>query len=132
MAKAKILIADDDEDIRESVQAILESRQYEVVTAADKIEGMDKIKTEKPDLVILDVMMSTWQDGFEMARELKKDPQFKEMPILMMTGVKEQTGMDFKSNAGDPTWCPVEGFLDKPVTPDILIAEIERLLSKKE
>ena len=132
MAKAKILIADDDEDIRESVQAILESRQYEVVTAADRIEGMDKIKTEKPDLVILDVMMSTWQDGFEMARELKNDPQFKEMPILMMTGVKEQTGMDFKSTAGDPTWCPVEGFLDKPVTPDILITEIERLLSKKE
>jgi len=132
MAKAKILIADDDEDIRESVQAILESRQYDVVTAADKIEGMDKIKTEKPDLVILDVMMSTWQDGFEMARELKNDPQFKEMPILMMTGVKEQTGMDFKSSAGDPTWCPVEGFLDKPVTPDILITEIERLLSEKE
>ena len=132
MAKAKILIADDDEDIRESVQAILESRQYEVVTAADRIEGMDKIKTEKPDLVILDVMMSTWQDGFEMARELKNDPQFKDMPILMMTGVKEQTGMDFKSTAGDPTWCPVEGFLDKPVTPDTLITEIERLLSKKE
>ena len=131
MAKAKILIADDDEDIRDSVQAVLESRQYEVVTAADKIEGMDKIKAEKPDLVILDVMMSTWQDGFEMARELKKDPQFKKMPILMMTGVKEQTGMDFKSSAGDPTWCPVEGFLDKPVTPDILITEIERLLSKK-
>ena len=132
MAKAKILIADDDQDIRESVQAILESRQYEVVTAADKIEGMDKIKTEKPDLVILDVMMSTWQDGFEMARELKKDPLYKEMPILMMTGVKEQTGMDFKSTAGDPTWCPVEGFLDKPVEPEILIAEIEKLLSEIE
>lgn len=128
MAKAKILIADDDQDIRDSVQAILESRQYDVVTAADRIEGMDKIKTEKPDLIILDVMMSTWQDGFEMARELKDDPQFKEIPILMMTGLKEQTGFDFKSSAGDPTWCPVEGFLDKPVDPEILIAEIEKLL----
>jgi CheY-like chemotaxis protein len=131
MAKAKILIADDDQDIRESVQAILESRQYDVVTAADRIEGMDKIKTENPDLVILDVMMSTWQDGFEMARELKNDPQCKEIPILMMTGVKEKIGLDFKSNAGDPTWCPVEGFLDKPVEPEILIAEIEKLLSEK-
>ena len=132
MAKAKVLIADDDQDIRESVQAILESRQYEVVTAAGRTEGMDKIESEKPDLVILDVMMSSWQDGFEMARELKKDPQYKEMPILMMTGVKEQTGLDFKSSAGDPTWCPVEGFLDKPVEPEILIAEVERLLSEKE
>ncbi|MBA7599759.1 Alkaline phosphatase synthesis transcriptional regulatory protein PhoP [subsurface metagenome] len=131
MGKAKILIADDDQDIRDSLQAILESRQYTVFTAADKTEGMEKIKTEKPDLIILDVMMTAWQDGFDMARELKKDPQFKDMPILMLTGIKDQTGIDFKSTAGDPTWCPVDGFLDKPVEPNILLAEIERLLSKK-
>ena len=131
MGKAKILIADDDQDIRDSLQAILEGRQYTVVTAADKTEGMEKIKTEKPDLIILDVMMTAWQDGFDMARELKKDPQFKDMPILMLTGIKDQTGIDFKSTAGDPTWCPVDGFLDKPVEPNILLAEIERLLSKK-
>jgi len=131
MAKAKILITDDDQDIRDSVQALLESRNYEVITAADSIEGMEKIKSEKPDLIILDLMMATWQDGFEMARELKKDPQYKEIPILMMTGVKEQTGINFKPAVGDPTWCPVEGFLDKPVKPDILIAEIEKLLPEK-
>ena len=131
MAKAKILITDDDQDIRDSVQAILESRQYEVVTAADRIEGMEKVESEKPDLLILDVMMTSWQDGFEMARELKKDPKYKEIPILMMTGVKGETGLDFKPAAGDPTWCPVQGFLDKPVKPDILIAEVEKLLSEK-
>jgi CheY-like chemotaxis protein len=132
MAKTKILIIDDDQDIRDSVQAILEGRQYKVVTAADRDEGMDKIESEKPDLIILDVMMMTSWQGFEMAREIKKNPKYKEIPILMMTGVKEQTGLDFKSSAGDPTWCPVQGFLDKPVEPDILIAEVERLLSEKE
>ena len=131
MGKAKIVIADDDPDIRESLQAILESRQYTVVTAADKAEGMEKIKAEKPDLAILDVMMATWEDGFEMSRELKKDPEFKNMPILMLTGVKEKTGFGFKSTAGDPTWCPVDGFLEKPITPDVLFLEIEKLLSKK-
>lgn len=131
MAKAKILITDDDQDIRDSVQAILESRQYEVVTAADRIEGMKKIESEKPDLIILDLMMSAWQDGFEMARELKKNPQYKDTPILIMTGVKKQTGIDFKPAAGDPEWCPVEGFLDKPVKPDTLVAEVEKLLSEK-
>ena len=132
MAKTKILIIDDDQDIRDSVQAILEGRQYEVVTAADRDEGMDKTESEKPDLIILDVMMMTSWQGFDIARELKKNPKYKEIPILMMTGVKEQTGLDFKSSAGDPTWCPVQGFLDKPVEPDILIAEVERLLSEKE
>ncbi len=130
MADAKILVADDDQDIRDSLQNILESRQYAVVTAADRTESMEKIKAEKPDLVILDVMMGTWQDGFEIARELKKDAQFKDMPILMLTGVKDKTGIDFKSTAGDPTWCPVDGFLDKPVEPDTLLAEVKKLLAQ--
>ena len=132
MDNAKIVVVDDDKDIRDSLQAILQSRQHIVSTAADKTEGMEKIKAEKPDLAILDVMMTSWQDGFEMARELKKDPDFKDMPILMLTGVKDKTGIDFKATAGDATWCPVDGFLEKPVMPDVLLAEVEKLLSKKD
>jgi CheY-like chemotaxis protein len=131
MESAKIVVVDDDQDIRDSLQAILEGRQYTVITAADKTEGLEKVRSEKPDLAILDVMMSSWEDGFEMARELKKDPQFKNMPILMLTGVRDKTGIDFKSTAGDPTWCPVDGFLEKPVDPEILLAEVEKLASKK-
>ena len=131
MENAKIVVVDDDKDIRDSLQAILEGRQYTVVTAADKTEGMETIRAEKPDLAILDVMMSTWEDGFEMSRELKKDPDFKDMPILMLTGIKKETGMDFKSTAGDPDWCPVDGYLRKPVEPSILLSEVEKLLSKK-
>lgn len=131
MENAKIVVVDDDQDIRDSLEAILEDNQYSVVTAADKAEGLEKIRAEKPDLAILDVMMSTWQDGFEMARELKNDPELKDMPILMLTGVGNQTGFDFESTAGDPTWCPVDGYLKKPVEPDILLSEIEKLLLKK-
>ena len=131
MENAKILIVDDDLDLTKALKVTLESENYGVVTASDRMEGMEKIKAERPDLIILDVMMSTWQDGFEMARELKKDSQFiKNIPILMMTGVKGKTGIDFKSTAGDPTWCPVDGFLDKPVEPDILLAEVRKLLQK--
>jgi len=131
MVKAKILIADDDPDIRESLQAILESQQYTVVTAVDKTDGMEKIKAEKPDLAILDIMMSTWEDGFEMSRELKKNPQFKDMPIMILTGIKNETGIDFKATAGDPAWCPVDAYLEKPIEPDILLAEVAKLLSDK-
>ena len=131
MAKAKILVTDDDQDIRDSLQAILEAQNYSVVTAADKIEGMEKVKAEKPDLMILDVMMESWQDGFEMARELKQDPELKDIRILMLTGIKDKTGIDFKSTAGDPDWCPVDVYLEKPVEPDILLAEVAKLLSGK-
>ena len=62
---------------------------------------------------------------------LKNDSgAIKDIPILMMTGVQDKTGIDFKSTAGDPTWCPVDGFLDKPVEPDVLLAEVKKLLQK--
>ncbi|MHC4109745.1 MAG: response regulator [Planctomycetota bacterium] len=131
MEQAKIVIVDDDQDIRVSLQSILEGRQYTVITAASKAEGMKTIRAENPDLIMLDVMMQTWQDGFEMARELKKHPNFKDTPILMLTGVRDETGIDFKSSAGDPRWLPVDGYLEKPVEPNILLAEIEKLLTKK-
>ena len=128
MDKAKILVTDDDQDIRDSLQAILEANGYTVVTAADRDEGMEKIRADKPDLMILDVMMVKINDGFEMARELKQDPLYQDIPILMLTGVKEATGIDFKSSAGDPDWNPVEEFLEKPVDPDVLLSEVSRLL----
>ncbi len=129
MANQKILIVDDDLDLTKALKVMLESENYTVSTASDRVEGIEKVKAEQPDLIILDVMMATWQDGFEMARELKKDSQFsRNIPILMLTGVKDKTGIEFKSTAGDPTWCPVDGFLDKPVEPDVLLAEVRKLL----
>ncbi len=131
MENAKILIVDDDLDLTKALKVTLESENYSVVTASDRAEGMEKVKAERPNLVILDVMMAMWEDGFEMARELKKDSRFvKNIPILMLTGVKGKTGIDFKSTAGDPTWCPVDGFLDKPVDPKVLLAEVRKLLRK--
>jgi CheY-like chemotaxis protein len=130
MAKQTILIIDDDEDICLAVKALLESRGYVVETAFTKEEGLEKFRSVKPDLAILDVMMTTWQDGFELSRQLKKDPELKNTPILMLTGVENKTGFEFKSAAGDEEWLPVEGFLDKPVEPEVLLAEVEKLLQK--
>ena len=132
MKDTKIVIIDDDLDFSKALRVALESEQYTVLVANERTEGMEKIKSEKPDLAILDVMMSTWQDGFEMARELKKEPGLEEMRILMLTGVEEKTGIEFKSTAGDPTWCPVDGFLNKPVESDILLAEVRKILSQKD
>jgi CheY-like chemotaxis protein len=131
MENTKIVVVDDDQDIRDSLQVILEGKQYTVITAANKKEGMEKIKSEKPDLIMLDVMMSSQFDGLDMSRELKKDPQLENIPILMLTGIKEQTEIPLKSSAGDPDWCPVDGFLYKPFEPDALLAKVEKLLSKK-
>lgn len=131
MEDKKILIVDDDPDYTVLIKAILEGEQYSVSIANDRNEGIEKIKNEKPALIILDVMMSTWSDGFEMSREIKNDPEFKNIPILMLTGVESKTGIEFKSSAGDPDWLPVEGFLDKSAEPQVLLNEIEKLLSSR-
>jgi len=127
--KSKILVVDDDAEYVLGIKAVLEGRGHAVRTANDKASGMEKAKTESPDLIILDVMMEGRHDGFEMARELKKDSQCKDTPILLLTSITETTGTDFRSVAGDPSWMPVDGYLDKTVKPDELIAEVEKLLA---
>jgi CheY-like chemotaxis protein len=130
MRQAKILIIDDDPDITEAVRVILENKGYEVLNALDSSEGMNRLKEARPDLIILDVMMRTSQEGFELSRELKHSVQYKDIPILMLTAVGQKTGLDFRSAAGDESWLPVEGFLDKPIKPDALLEKISDLLDK--
>jgi CheY-like chemotaxis protein len=129
MRQGSILIIDDDPDITDAMSVILENRGYEVRVAHDSDQGWERLKEAKPDLIILDVMMRTSQEGFEFSREVKQDEQFKDIPILMLTGVKEKKGIDFKSAAGDKSWLPVDGFLDKPVKPDVLIERVQDLLA---
>jgi len=128
MGQGSILIIDDDPDITEAMTVVLQNKGYEVRSAADGTEGMDRLKEAKPDLIILDVMMRTSQEGFELSRELKNNKKYKDIPILMLTGVKQKTGLDFKTAAGDESWLPVEEYLDKPVKPDVLLSKVEDLL----
>jgi CheY-like chemotaxis protein len=128
MNPARILIVDDDADITETMRIVLENKGYIVDAAGDSKEAANHIKSQKPDLIILDVMMNTKSEGFDFARNLKKDPRSRDIPILMLTAIKEKTGIDFKPTAGDKTWLPVEEFLDKPVKPEQLIEKVELLL----
>lgn len=127
---AKILIIDDDPDLVEAMKVVLENKQYQVSVAKSGEEGFKKVKLDKPDLIILDVMMETGDKGFEVARELKKDENYKSIPILMLTAIKERTGLDFKNEAGDEVWLPVDDYVDKPLKPEELISKVETFLSK--
>jgi len=130
--RARILIIDDDPDIVEAMKVVLESKEYQVTFALSGREGLKKVKLEKPDLIILDVMMETGDEGFNVARELKKENNCKDIPILMLTAIKEKTGLDFKNEAGDSEWLPVDDYCDKPLNPDKLISKVGALLSKKK
>jgi len=125
----KILIIDDDPDITEAMKVVLESRKYQVVTAISGEEGLKAIKAKNPDLIILDVMMETGDKGFDVARALKGDKTTSKIPILMLTAIKDKMGLDFKNEAGDEKWLPVDAYLDKPMKPEALLAKVEELLN---
>ncbi|MFA4842805.1 MAG: response regulator [Candidatus Omnitrophota bacterium] len=125
---ARILIVDDDPDMVESMRVVLESRDYSVTSAKSGQEGLKIAKLEKPDLIILDVMMETMDKGFDVARELKKDKNCKDTPILMLTAIKDKIGLDFKNEAGDEAWLPVDDYVEKPLKPEELVAKVDLLL----
>ncbi len=128
--KAKILLVDDDPDFIEMHQAVLENHGFEVLTASSGREGLDRVRAELPDLIVLDLMMERHDSGFDFSREIKLDPLFKRIPILMVTAVAEATGYRF-TREEDGYWMKTDDFLDKPVSPDVLIERIEALLDAK-
>lgn len=128
---AKILIIDDDPDIVESMRIILESCKHKVDIARSGDEGLGLSAAKKHDLIILDVMMETMSKGFEVARALRKTPNGKAVPILMLTAIKECTGLDFGCEAGDKDWLPVDAYLEKPMKPNKLLVKVESLLQGK-
>ena len=129
--KIKIVIVDDDKDITTAVRVILENENYEVYDASNKKDGFEKVKSVKPDLAILDVMMDSMQDGFELSKDIRKIPEFKYLPIILLTGIDSETGVSFKSAFGITDMMPVDAYIEKPVMPNILLAEVKKLLSKK-
>ncbi len=132
-SKAKILVIDDDPDFREAVTPILESALYDVVTASNPEEGQEKILSDKPDLILLDIMMDSLFDGFSLCHSIKTSKEYNEFrntPIIFVSAVKEKTGSRFQFDAQGQGMVGPDDYIDKPVKPDDLIARIEKLLKK--
>ncbi len=133
MGKAKILVIDDDPDFVDAVTPILQSALYDVISAANPTEGKEKVLKEKPDLILLDIMMDSLFDGFSLCHNIKTAKEFKDMkdtPIIFVSAVKEMTGSRFQFKAEEQGLIGPDDYIDKPVKPDDLIARIERLLQK--
>jgi len=133
-ANKNILVIDDDRDMVNTIQIILESRKYKVTTAYNGQEGYLQIEKNIPDLIILDVMMSTDTEGFDLAYKLKRDKLYQDIPILMLTSfpqeIVRQGPEKFQHIMGE-SW-PVSEFMEKPVDPDELLATIGEILGEKE
>ena len=128
----KILVVDDDPDIRDVLTVILESRGYEIVTACDGIECLAALRAEKPDLMVIDLLMPK-MDGFAVLKELQDGrwSKFRQTPILILSSVREEasrrryeleTALEFN----------VDDYVEKPINPDVLLERVERLITKRK
>ncbi len=122
MAK-KILIIDDDIDLVEVLRLTLEKNGYEVIDAQNGTRGYLLVEREKPDLVILDVMMATWDEGFEVVQKVRSNQAIAHIPIIMLTAVSQQMGINY---AKDDDVLPVDEFLEKPIIPSTLLEIIKK------
>ena len=128
-APKTILLVDDDADFVEINRAILETNGFRVIAAYNPKECLEKAQAAKPDLIVLDVMMTTPTDGFQLTHTIRGDAALKKVPILMVTSVNAQNPYRFEP---DETWLPVDGFLEKPVAPETLLAEVRQRLGGKK
>jgi CheY-like chemotaxis protein len=131
--KGLILVVDDDADILATSRIILESHGYEVMTAGGGKEATELLARRKPDLMLLDVMMSTDTEGFDLAFRLREDPGFKDLPIVMLTAFLDKVRAEgpgpFEFILGEQ-W-PVEWLFEKPLDSKKLLAKIEAVLKAK-
>jgi len=130
-SQTKILIVDDDPDIRDAVSTVLEAHSYQVVTADNGEEGLRKLKEERPNLMILDLLMPKL-DGFGVLKEIQ-DPRwskYSKIPILILTSIKEdvsrrryelETGLDLN----------IDDYVEKPINPGTLVERVKKLLEKR-
>jgi len=123
----KILLVDDDKSFVESNTDLLEAYGYEICTAYDGASGFNIALREKPDLMVLDVMMAHETEGFEIAQKIRKEPELKNMKVLLVSGITRQMNLQYKLEPND-SWLPVDRVMEKPIDPARFIAEVEKLL----
>ena len=125
MAKGKLLLVDDDKDFVIALATRLESRGFEIIKAFDGKEGLEKVYVEKPDAIVLDVVMPEI-NGFDVCRKLKEDENFKDIPVIMLTGKSEPDDVQTAKKIG------ADAYFIKPFELDMLLYEVNALLRLKK
>jgi len=130
--KKRLLIVDDDPDFADAISEILESAGYETDIAHNPKTGWSALRGGNYDLLLLDIMMGRGAEGVMMARKIRKDSKLRDMPVLIITGMREQIAFLFPGQAIHPRFVPVDELVEKPVEPDFLLERVRALIETSE
>jgi len=126
--RTQLLIIDDDPDYVSGIKAILDGAGYDTDVANNPKDGWVALKAKRYDLLLLDIMMGRGAEGVMMARKIRKDPALRELPVLIITGIREQVAFLFPGQAVHPGYVPVNELIEKPVEPDLLLERVAAML----
>jgi DNA-binding response OmpR family regulator len=130
--RAQLLIIDDDPDFVDGLRGILESAGYAVDAAYNPKDGFDALKAKAYDLLLLDILMGRGAEGIMLARKMRRDPQLNQMPVLIITGLREQIAFLFPGQPVHPHLLPVDELMEKPVEPALLLERVNALLQASQ
>ncbi|MBM4161093.1 MAG: response regulator [Ignavibacteria bacterium] len=128
----KLLIIDDDPDFVEGLKSILVAAKYSVDAAHNPKDGFQALQSKHYDLLLLDIMMGRGAEGIMLARKLNKDPKLREIPVLIITGIREQIAFLFPGQAVHPHFMPIDELVEKPVEPKLLLDKVSELLQRAQ
>jgi len=128
----RLLIIDDDPDFVEGIRTILEKAGYTVDAAYNPKEGLQTLQSKPYDLLLLDIMMGRGAEGIMVARKIRKEPKLSQIPVLIITGIREQIAFLFPGQAIHPGFVPVDELVEKPVEPDLLLDKVRTLIKAAE
>ncbi len=130
----KILIVDDDPDVVLFLSTVLQDQGYETLSSADGLEALEKVTSDRPDLILLDLMMPE-KSGISLLSDLKQDPELRKIPVIMVTGVSGETGIDLeaffkRTSTGDKDREALrpEGYVEKPIDPEKIVRLVKEVL----
>jgi two-component system alkaline phosphatase synthesis response regulator PhoP len=126
--EAKIMMIDDDPDFVEGIKAVLEKADYAVDVAYNPKTGFEKLQSKKYDLLLLDIMMGRGAEGVALARKIRKDPKLRDIPVLIITGLREQIAFLFPGQSVHPHFVDTDELVEKPVEPKLLLEKVSTLL----
>ena len=130
--KKQLLIVDDDPDFAGAISEILESAGYDTEITHNPKTGWSALKGRRFDLLLLDIMMGRGAEGVMMARKIRNDPELRDMPVLIITGMREQIAFLFPGQAIHPRFVPVDELVEKPIEPDLLLDRVQALIATAE
>jgi CheY-like chemotaxis protein len=125
----KILVVDDDLDYQMICDMVLEGAGYQVSQAHNGTQAIAWLKHAKPDLILLDVMMSTVLEGVEVSKHIKSDPNLKGVPIIMISSI---TTSEYASAFPDDERIPIDAWMTKPIQPDVLLKTVKRFIGEAQ